>query len=259
MDERGSRHASRPRTSEEGSGTQAPASASGASNRKRSEATRFSSANDDKVGGVRDAAPPVCRRRWRNNAFAVPLAPTKTAATERASAASAASNQTGRDPQRAKRAIKHRIARRRAEEERGDTLLVGERRQSRRRPGAIRSERSEQSNRALVQGRLGVHPESIAISWPDRPRTLVSSVPLGRADRIGSRAPEAEHWRPDGVSAGRAPQDRHGDDPCGQSRDRAGSRRRAAPGTRDRHRRLRTNAQREDRGRAPSAAAGRLG
>jgi uncharacterized protein (DUF697 family) len=31
----------------------------------------------------------------------------------------------------------------------------------------------------VVQGRLGVDPESIAISWPDRPRRLVSSVPSG--------------------------------------------------------------------------------
>ena len=75
---------------------------------RRSEATRFSSANDDEVGGV----------------------PAR-------SAASGASNQT----------------------------------------------------RALVQGRLGVDPESIAISWPDRPRTLVSSVPLGRADRISGAEP----------------------------------------------------------------------
>jgi RNA polymerase sigma-70 factor (TIGR02960 family) len=39
-------------------------------------------------------APPICRRRWRNNAFSVPPDPTKTAATQRTS-------------QRAKRAIKH--------------------------------------------------------------------------------------------------------------------------------------------------------
>ena len=37
------------------------------------------------------------------------------------------------------RAIKHRIVRRRAEEEGGDMLFVGERRGSRRLPGAIRS------------------------------------------------------------------------------------------------------------------------
>jgi hypothetical protein len=46
-----------------------------------------------------------------------------------------------------------RIARRRDEEEGADMLLVGERRRSRRLPGAIRSERSErseQSNTALT-------------------------------------------------------------------------------------------------------------
>jgi len=42
---------------------------------------------------------------------------------------------------RRRRRSSHRIARRRAAEERADTLFVGERRQSRRLPGAIRSER----------------------------------------------------------------------------------------------------------------------
>jgi hypothetical protein len=44
--------------------------------------------------------------------------------------------------------IKQRIARRRAEEEGADMLFVGERRRSRRLPGAIRSERSSKSNTA---------------------------------------------------------------------------------------------------------------
>jgi H+-translocating NAD(P) transhydrogenase subunit alpha len=44
------------------------------------------------------------------------------------------------------RAIEHWIARRRAEEERADTLFVCERRRSRRIPSAIHSERSEQLN-----------------------------------------------------------------------------------------------------------------
>jgi hypothetical protein len=39
-------------------------------------------------------APPICRRRWRNNAFSVLADPTKKAAIQRTS-------------QRAKRAIKH--------------------------------------------------------------------------------------------------------------------------------------------------------
>jgi H+-translocating NAD(P) transhydrogenase subunit alpha len=47
-------------------------------------------------------------------------------------------------PRRAERAIESRIARRRAEEERADTLLVCERRRSRRVATAIRRERSEQ-------------------------------------------------------------------------------------------------------------------
>jgi hypothetical protein len=45
------------------------------------------------------------------------------------------------DPQRAERAIGHRIAHRRAEEEGADTLFVHDRRRSSRIPSAIRSER----------------------------------------------------------------------------------------------------------------------
>ena len=63
-----------------------------------------------------------------------------------------------RDPQRAERAIRPRIARRRAEEERADMLFVRERRRSRRTPSAIRSERSEQldpGSRADVLRRSG--------------------------------------------------------------------------------------------------------
>jgi hypothetical protein len=36
---------------------------------RRSEQTRFLSASDDEVGGLAMFAPPICRRRWRNNAF----------------------------------------------------------------------------------------------------------------------------------------------------------------------------------------------
>jgi hypothetical protein len=45
-------------------------------------------------------APPICKRRWRNNAFSVPPGPTKTAATQRTSQRAGASNQAQRDPQR---------------------------------------------------------------------------------------------------------------------------------------------------------------
>ena len=46
-----------------------------------------------------------------------------------------------------------RIARRRAEEEGADTLLVGERRRSRRLASAIRSERSEQIKHRIARRR----------------------------------------------------------------------------------------------------------
>src|SRR5688500_405653 len=51
-----------------------------------------------------------------------------------------------RDPQRAERAIKPRIARRRAEEKGGDRRVVPDSRRSRRLPSAIRSEGSEPLN-----------------------------------------------------------------------------------------------------------------
>src|SRR5829696_5727904 len=44
-----------------------------------------SGASDDDDGGFSMFAPPICRRRWRNNAFSVSSAPTKTAATQRRS------------------------------------------------------------------------------------------------------------------------------------------------------------------------------
>jgi hypothetical protein len=36
---------------------------------RRSERRWSSSASDDEVGGFSMFAPPICRRRWRNNAF----------------------------------------------------------------------------------------------------------------------------------------------------------------------------------------------
>jgi hypothetical protein len=87
LDERASRHAFRLRASEEGSGYQAPASASGASNMQEGSRGVLSSANDDDGGGILDVRAAdlktrgrersehqpqrraVCRRRWRNNAF----------------------------------------------------------------------------------------------------------------------------------------------------------------------------------------------
>jgi hypothetical protein len=71
-------------------------------------------------------APPICRRKWRNNAFSVPPARTKTAAIQRTSPASEASNQTSAIRAERSEAIKPRIARRRAEEEGADTLFVCE-------------------------------------------------------------------------------------------------------------------------------------
>src|SRR5688500_2738876 len=50
LDEGASRHAFRLRATEEGSGSRAPASASGASNAIRNEPTPLSSASDDEVG-----------------------------------------------------------------------------------------------------------------------------------------------------------------------------------------------------------------
>jgi hypothetical protein len=69
LDERGSRHAFRLRASEEGSGFQAPGSASGASNVHGASGGVLSSGSDDDGGGFAMLAPPICRRRWRNNAF----------------------------------------------------------------------------------------------------------------------------------------------------------------------------------------------
>jgi hypothetical protein len=52
LDVGASRHVFRLRVTEEGSGSRAPASASGASNALRSEPTRFWLACDDEVGGI---------------------------------------------------------------------------------------------------------------------------------------------------------------------------------------------------------------
>ena len=55
--------------------------------------SRAIGASDDDGGGFSMFAPPICRRRWRDNAFRPPD-PTKTAATGRTSQRAAASNQT---------------------------------------------------------------------------------------------------------------------------------------------------------------------
>jgi hypothetical protein len=78
-------------------------------------------------------APPFWRRRCRNNAFR--FRHIRRRRRQPADiAASGASDQTERDPQRAERAVESRIARRCAEEKRGDMLFVPERRRSRRAP-----------------------------------------------------------------------------------------------------------------------------
>ena len=67
-------------------------------------------------------APPICRRRWRNNAFRS-VSSDEDGGNPANIAASGASNQTQRDPQRAAASNQtQRIARRRAEEEGADTL-----------------------------------------------------------------------------------------------------------------------------------------
>jgi hypothetical protein len=52
-------------------------------------------------------APPICRRRWRNEAFPS-VRSDEDGGNPANIAASGASNQTQRDPQRAERAIEHR-------------------------------------------------------------------------------------------------------------------------------------------------------
>ena len=69
LDERASRHALRLRGSEEGSGSRAPASASGASNARRRERRRSFLCERRRRRRISMFAPPICRRRWRNNAF----------------------------------------------------------------------------------------------------------------------------------------------------------------------------------------------
>ena len=95
---------------------------------RRREGTCFSSPSDDEVGGLAMFAPPISQQRARaqrapapaascvqeemaEQRFSVPPGPTKMAATRRTSPRAAASNQTQRDPQRAARAIRLRIAR----------------------------------------------------------------------------------------------------------------------------------------------------
>ena len=80
---------------------------------------------------------------------------------------------------------KSRIARRRAEEERGDTSFVLKRRRSRRPQSAIRAERAqraEQSN--LWQNRLAV--DLRRLRWP---RVPASAAPAGRRARTTASVP----------------------------------------------------------------------
>src|SRR6476620_9362862 len=98
-------------------------------------------------------------------------------------------------------------------------------------------------NQTPVQGWAGVVPES----GDHRLQTTATyaggrTLPLEAVDRTGSPDPEQSGWRPEGVSAGRAPEDRDGHHPSGQYRGGPRSRRRAAPGHRDRYRRLRPDA-----------------
>jgi hypothetical protein len=67
LDEGASRHAFGLRATEEGSGSRAPASASGASNAIRNEPTRLSSGSDDEVGdfAARSAASGASHRTER--------------------------------------------------------------------------------------------------------------------------------------------------------------------------------------------------
>ena len=99
----------------------------------------------------------------------------------------------------AERAIEPRIARRRAEEKRADTLFVCERRRRRRVPSAIRSERSEQSSaeRAVQQSSLRL----VSVDVQDR------QMPAGRAHAVTRRILRwyASHardlpWRRPGVT-----------------------------------------------------------
>jgi hypothetical protein len=65
-------------------------------------------------------------------------------AAEHVSKVDQAAGQSGWTPPRAERAIEHRIAHGRVEEEGADAFFVCERRRSSRIPSAIRRERSEQ-------------------------------------------------------------------------------------------------------------------
>ena len=94
------------------------------------EPTCFSSATDDEVGGDQARsppamfAPPICRRRWRNNAFRS-VGSDEDGGNPANIAASGASHRTLRA--QASGTIRHwRIARRRAEEEGADMLFVGD-------------------------------------------------------------------------------------------------------------------------------------
>jgi hypothetical protein len=145
LDERGSRQVFRLRASEEGSGHQAPASASGASNVDGASRHALSCASVDEVGGLHGAI------RARD----VPAADMQEKSTKRvvASAGHVKGGFVGfdedggfrRTSQRAERAIRYSErkraeqsnpdrATRRGEEEGGDALFVPERRRSRRAP-----------------------------------------------------------------------------------------------------------------------------
>jgi hypothetical protein len=88
-----------------------------------------------------------------------------------------------------------RIARRRAAEERADTPFVGERRQSRRPSGAIRSERSEQikysdARAAQERGGLGLDPRT------DKELPWKPVFGCHFRDRAGAKSDLSEYFQP---------------------------------------------------------------
>jgi hypothetical protein len=97
--------------------------------------TCFSSPSQDDGSGFSMFAPPICRRRWRNNAFPFRQIRRRRRQPSEHHERSEQSNSGSRA------AVLRRSERRRS--------FLCERRRSRWLLGAIRSERSEQSNRAL--------------------------------------------------------------------------------------------------------------
>ena len=112
LDERASRHALRLRGSEEGSGSRAPASASGASMPKEG-AEAFFPLRATTTAADLDVRAADLQEEMAEQRFSVPSAPTKTAATQRTS-------------QRAERAIENSAMReqpKRGLQVRGDTTI----------------------------------------------------------------------------------------------------------------------------------------